>query len=171
MVLTEFFQNILNVSGDLSQPSNVTFQSSAFAESIKGTTFVSTNVLSPTIVPGSTQTIIDNLKNSFFDVTRFNLLALGESSIDISKALNENLTRIETDRKIDVESVANQQIQLNQLNERFSRQLSELGDALKDIGSGGFDIIKFFTDNPIFAGIGIGGLAVGGIVLFLVLKR
>ena len=171
MVLTEFFQNILNVSGDLSQPSNVTFQSSAFAESLKGTTFVSTNLLSPTIVSGSTQTIIDNLKNSFFDLTRLNLIGLGEASIDISKALNENLTRIEDDRKRDVEAVSNQQIQLNQLNERFSRQLSELGDALKNIGSGGFDPIKFFTDNPLIGGIGIGGLAVAGVVLFLVLKR
>ena len=170
MVLTDFFQNILNVSGDLSQPSNVTFQSSAFAESIKGTTFVSTNVLSPTIVSGSTQTIIDNLKNSFFDLTRFNLLALGAASEDISFALNENLTRIEIDRKIDVESVANQQIQINQLNERVSRQLSELGDAFKNIGSGGFDPIKFLFDNPIFAGIGIGGLAVAGVVLLVVLK-
>ena len=170
MVLTEAFKKILNVSGKLSQPSNVTFQTSAFAESIKGTTFVTTDVLSPLIIPGSTQTIIDNLKNSFFDLTRFNLLALGAASEDISFALNENLTRIETDRKIDVESVANQQIQLNQLNERFSRQLSELGDALKNIGSGGFDPIKFFTDNPLFAALGIGGLAVGGVVLLLVLR-
>ena len=170
MVLTEFFKNILNVSGDLSQPSNVSFQSSAFAESIKGTTFVSTNLLSPLIVSGSTQTIIDNLKNSFFDVSRLTDIALGEASIDISKALNEQITIREQQRAVDVESVANQQIQINQLNERFSRQLSELGDALKNIGSGGFDPIKFLFDNPIFAGIGIGGLLVGGVILLVVLK-
>ena len=170
MVLTEFFKNILNVSGDLSQPSNVTFQSSAFAESIKDTTFVSTNVLSPSIVPGSTQTIIDNLKNSFFDLTRLNLIGLGEASIDISTALNEQITIREQQRAIDIEQANNQQIQINQLNERFSRQLSELGDALKNIGSGGFDPIKFLFDNPIFAGIGIGGLAVAGVVLLVVLK-
>ena len=111
------------------------------------------------------------LKNSFFDVTRFNLIGLGEASLDISKALNENITIREQQRAIDIETVSNQQIQINQLNERLSRQVQELGEALKNIGSGGFDIIKFFTDNPIFAGIGIGGLAVGGVVLFLVLKR
>ena len=170
MVLTEFFQNILNVSGDLQTRTNVSFQTSAFEESIKGTTFVTTDVLRPSIIQDSTSIILENLKNSFFDVTRFNLLALGAASEDISFALNENLTRIETDRKIDVESVANQQIQINQLNERFSRQLQELGDALKNIGSGGFDPIKFFTDNPIFLGLGIGGLAVGGVVLLLVLR-
>ena len=157
MVLTDFFKNILNVSGDLSQPSNVSFQSSAFAESIKGTTFVTTDVLSPSIVSGSTQTIIDNLKNSFFDVTRFNLIGLGEASLDISKALNENITIREQQRAIDVETVSNQQIQINQLNERLSKQVSELGQAFSNLGSGGFDPIKFLFDNPIFAGIGIGG--------------
>ena len=171
MVLTDFFKNILNVSGDLSQPSNVSFQSSAFAESIKGTTFVTTDVLSPSIVSGSTQTIIDNLKNSFFDLTRLNLIGLGEASIDISKALNEQITIREDQRKIDVEQANNLQLQINTLNERVSVQLTELGDSLKDIGSGGFDPIKFFTDNPLIGGIGIGGLAVAGVVLFLVLKR
>ena len=170
MVLTEFFQNILNVSGKLSQPSNVTFQPSAFLESIKGTTFVTTDVLRPSIIQDSTSIILENLKKSFFDVTRFNLLALGEASLDISQALNENITIREQQRAIDVESVANQQIQINQLNERLSKQVQELGDALKNIGSGGFDPIKFFTDNPIFLGLGIGGLAVGGVVLLLVLR-
>ena len=170
MVLTEFFQNILNVSGKLSQPSNVTFQTSAFLKSIKGTTFVTTDVLRPSIIQDSTSIILENLKKSFFDVTRFNLLALGEASLDISQALNENITIREQQRAIDVESVANQQIQINQLNERLSKQVQELGDALKNIGSGGFDPIKFFTDNPIFLGLGIGGLAVGGVVLLLVLR-
>ena len=171
MVLTEFFQNILNVSGRLTEPSNVTFQSSAFAESIKGTTFVTTDVLRPSIIPDSTSIIIENLKNQFFDLTRLNLIGLGEASLDISSALNENITIRERQRAEDVEQVNNQQIQINQLNERLSKQVSELGESLKNIGSGGFDPIKFLTDNPIFAGIGIGGLVVGGVVLFLVLKR
>ena len=170
MVLTEFFQNILNVSGKLSQPSNVTFQTSAFLESIKGTTFVTTDVLRPSIIQDSTSIILENLKKSFFDVTRLKLTGLEEASFDISSALNENITIREDQRAFDQETVRNQQIQINQLNERLSRQVQELGDALKDIGSGGFDIIKFFTDNPIFAGIGIGCLAVGGVVLLLVLR-
>ena len=170
MVLTEFFQNILNVSGKLSQPSNVTFQTSAFAESIKGTTFVTTDVLRPSIIQDSTSIILENLKKSFFDVTRLNLIGLGEASIDISTALNEQITIREQQRAVDVESVANQQIQINQLNERLSKQVQELGQALSNLGSGGFDPIKFFTDNPIFLGLGIGGLAVGGVVLLLVLR-
>ena len=170
MVLTEFFQNLLNVSGDLSQPSNVTFQTSAFAESIKDTTFVTTDVLSPSIIQDSTGIILQNLKNQFFDISRLTDIALGEAAIDISGALNEQITIREQQRAIDVESVANQQLQINQINERVSKQLQELGDALGNIGAGGFDPIKFFTDNPIFLGLGIGGLAVGGVVLLLVLR-
>ena len=139
-------------------------------ETTTSTTFVTTDVLRPSIVPGRTQAIIDNLKKSFFDVTRLNLIGLGEASVDISKALNEQITIREQQRAIDVETVSNQQIQINQLNERLSRQVQELGDSLKDIGSGGFDPIKFFTDNPLFLGLGVGGLAVGGVVLFLVLR-
>ena len=170
MVLTELFQNILNISGDLQTRTNVSFQTSAFEESIRDTTFVTTNVLSPSIIQDSTSIILANLKNSFFDLTRLNLIGLGEASIDISTALNEQITIREQQRAIDVETVSKQQIQINQLNERLSRQVQELGDALKNIGSGGFDPIKFLFDNPIFAGIGIGGLAVGGVVLLLVLR-
>ena len=170
MVLTEFFQNILNVSGKLSQPSNVSFQTSAFLESIKGTTFVTTDVLRPSIIQDSTSIILENLKKSFFDLTTFNLEALGQATIGLKAATDEQIVIREKQRKVDVDQVNNQQIQINQLNERLSRQVQELGDALKDIGSGGFDPIKFFTDNPIFLGLGIGGLAVGGVVLLLVLR-
>jgi len=48
--------------------------------------------------------------------------------------------------------------------------VTELGESLKGISAGGFDPIKFFTDNPLIGGIGIGGLLVGGVVLLLVLR-
>lgn len=113
------------------------------------------------------------LPTSIFDTLRTNvanLIGLGEASIQISSALNENITIREQQRAIDTEAVRNQQIQINTLNERLSSQLQELGESFSNIGSGDFDPIKFFTDNPLIGGIGIGGLAVGAVVLLLVLK-
>ncbi len=119
----------------------------------------------------STQTIIDNLKESnLVNIISRNLIGLGQASIDISSALNENITIRENQRAIDVEAVKNQQIQINVLNERLSGQVSSLGESLSKITTEGFEPIKFLTDNPLVGGIGIGGLAVGGIVLLLLLK-
>lgn len=170
MVLTEFFENILNVSGDLQTKTNVTFQSSAFEESIKDTTFVTTNVLSPSIIADSTSIILQNLKNSFFDVTRINLLALGAASEEISFALDEQIIIRERQRAVDIDQANNLQIQLNVLNERLSSQVSEIGQSLTKLGESGSPL-EFLTNNPIIAGIGIGGLLVGGIILFVVLKK
>lgn len=97
--------------------------------------------------------------------------ALGLASIDISQALSEQIAIREQQRARDNEALQNTQIHIEQINERLSRQVTELGQSITDISKGGFDPIKFFTDNPILGGIGIGGLAVGAIVLLLVLKR
>lgn len=96
---------------------------------------------------------------------------LGEASIDISQALSEQVTIREQQRVFDQEALRNTQIVVGQINEKLSRQVTELGESLKGISTGGFDPIKFFTDNPLIGGIGIGGLVVGGIVLLLVLRR
>jgi len=115
--------------------------------------------------------ILDGLQSSNFLLrTQINELALGQASIDISKALNEQIVERERQRAVDNETVSNQQIQINVLNERLSKQVQELGESLSNIGQGGFDPIKFFTDNPLIGGIGIGGLAVAAVVLFVVLK-
>ena len=130
----------------------------------------------------STQTIIQNLQQRSFllnlpqfnlnEITKniANLIGLGEASIDISTAVNEQITIREEQRKRDIEQVNLLAIETGQLNERLSRQVQELGESLSNLGQGGFDPIKFFTDNPLIGGIGIGGLAVGGIVLLLVLR-
>jgi len=99
-----------------------------------------------------------------------NLLGLGQASLDISSALNENITIRENQRAIDQERANNLQIQLNSANERLSTQVQELGRALQNIGQGSFDPISFLTENPLIGGIGIGGLAVGAVVLLLVLR-
>lgn len=95
---------------------------------------------------------------------------LGEASIDISQALSEQVTIREQQRVFDQEALRNTQLALGEINERVSRQLIELGNSFSGISTGGFDPIKFFTDNPIIGGIGIGGLLVGGVVLLLVLR-
>jgi len=99
-----------------------------------------------------------------------NLIGLGQASLDISSALNEQITIRENQRKIDNESLQNTQLAIGQINERLSRQVTELSKSFSEINTGDFDPIKFFTDNPLIGGIGIGGLAVGAVVLLLVLK-
>ncbi len=162
--------------GFLSQPVTTPTGTGLFGTS---TAFTSTEAIIPQSeritsvfdsLQDSTNRILEGINNSFLRVTERNLIGLGEASLDISSALNENITIREEQRKIDVEQVENQQIQINVLNERLSKQVSELGESLSNIGSGGFDPIGFLTDNPLLGGIGIGGLLVGGVVLFLVLR-
>jgi len=103
-------------------------------------------------------------------VTTANLLGLGQASIDISTALSEQVAIREEQLARTQEAIRNQQISQNVINEAFTKSLGDLTKAFGDIGQGGFDPIKFITDNPLLGGIGIGGLLVGGVVLFLVLK-
>lgn len=100
-----------------------------------------------------------------------NLLGLGQASIDISQALSEQVTIREEQLARTQEAIRNQQIFTDEVNQRLSQQATELGQSLGDIGQGGFDPIKFFTDNPLIGGIGIGGLAVGAVVLLVLLRK
>jgi len=106
-----------------------------------------------------------------FENVQVPLFNLGEASKNITSALNENITIREQQRAIDQEAFTNQQILQTSINEGFTNALGDISKSLGDIGKGGFDPIKFFTDNPILGGIGIGGLAVGAVVLLVLLKR
>jgi len=99
-----------------------------------------------------------------------NLLGLGQASIDISQALSEQVTIREDQLARTQEAIRNNQILQTNINEQFTKAFGDLTNTLGNIGQGGFDPIQFFTDNPLIGGIGIGGLAVGAVVLFLVLK-
>jgi len=104
-------------------------------------------------------------------VTTQNLIGLGEASIDISNALSEQVTIRENNLVRIQDQFQNQQIALGQVNQRLSQDVTELGQSITDLGKGqNFDPVKFFTENPLIGGIGIGGLLVGGIVLFLLIK-
>lgn len=103
-------------------------------------------------------------------VTTQNLLGLGQASIDISQALSEQVTIREDQLARTQEAIRNNQLAQNSINEAFTKSLGDISNAFSDIGKGGFDPIKFFTDNPLIGGIGIGGLLVGGVVLLVLLR-
>jgi len=94
---------------------------------------------------------------------------LGQNQETLSSALNEQITIREEQSAKAFEAISNNQILQNSINEQLTKSLSDIGKSLGE-GTGGFDFIKFFTDNPLIGGIGIGGLLVGGVVLFLVVR-
>ncbi len=106
-----------------------------------------------------------------FEQVQVPLFELGQASLDISGALSEQVAIREEQLARTQEAIRNQQIFTDEVNQRLSQQVTELGQSLGDIGQGGFDPLKFFTDNPLLGGIGIGGLAVGAVVLFLLIKK
>jgi len=169
MVLTDFLRNLTSVN------------LAAVAEQARIEPLAPTQTISPQVAASpSFQKSLASLQNILAggelpetfreSVSTQSLLGLGQASIDISQALSEQVQIREEQRVKTQEQIRNQSIALGQVNERLSRQVTELGESLKGISTGGFDPIKFFTDNPLIGGIGIGGLLVGGVVLLLVLR-
>jgi len=171
MVLTEFLQNLSSGSlFNLAQqagetPQTITSQqvspAVASSASFQQAATIFQNILSGGELP-------ETFRES---VTSRNLLGLGEASIDISNALSQQVAIREEQLARTQEAIRNQQILTDSINERLSRQTTQLGESLKDLSTSTFDPIKFFTDNPLIGGIGIGGLVVGGVVLLILLKR
>jgi len=106
-----------------------------------------------------------------FEQVQVPLFNLDQATKGLSDAINEQITIRENQRAADQEQVRNQQIAQTSINEQFTTSLGDLSKSLGDIGKGGFDPIKFFTDNPLIGGIGIGGLAVGAVVLLVLLRK
>ena len=104
----------------------------------------------------------DNISDTFsqfrdvFELQAGQLVGLGEAAVGISGALSEQVTIREEQLARTQEQLRNQQLAINALIE---------GQA-----AAGFDPIKFFTDNPLIGGIGIGGLAVGAVILLIALR-
>lgn len=124
-----------------------------------------TQAAQPTISAGLFERVRQNISEAL-QLGRTQRVQLGEAAVDISQALSEQVAIREEQLARTQEAIRNQQIATTAINERLSAQVTELGESFK-----GFDPIKFFTDNPVFAGLGIGGLLVGGVVLLLLLRR
>jgi len=105
-----------------------------------------------------------------FEAVQVPLFNLQQNQSTFSSALNEQITIRENQRATDQESVNNLKIFTESVNERLSQQVTQLGKSLGDLSVASFDPIKFFTDNPLIGGIGIGGLLIGGVVLLVLLK-
>lgn len=174
MVLTEFLRNL--TSGNLA---TLASQAAAAPQTITRTTFPAPVVADPSFQ--SSLSIFSNilsggeLPETFRESTvTENLLGLGEASKTISDAVNQQIIIREQQQARTQEAIRNQQLFTESVNQRLSGQVTQLGQSLTQLSSAtgtGFDPIKFFTDNPLIGGIGIGGLAVGAVVLLLVLRR
>lgn len=104
-----------------------------------------------------------NVQNQIHD----NLIGLGNASVDISKALSEQDSKVQ-------EQFRQLTDFLNSFNERVSGQLIDLGGSVSDASAAATESnnpLGFIFDNPLLFGLGTGGLVVGGIVLILLLKR
>ena len=104
----------------------------------------------------------DNLSQTFTEIRDVlqlqtgQLVGLGEAAVGISGALSEQVTIREEQLARTQEQIRNQQIAIEAISE------GQAGAA--------FDPIKFLTDNPLIGGIGIGGLAVGAVILLILLR-
>ena len=98
-----------------------------------------------------------------------NQLLLGQASVDISKALTEQSSQVQ-------EQFGSLNQWLTDFQAQVSSQLTQLGGSVTDASNAagqdnGSNPLGFLFENPLFLGLGVGGLAVGGIALLLLLKR
>lgn len=103
-----------------------------------------------------------------------NQLEIGGALNTLSLGLNEQINVRETQRTETNSAIQMLAGSVEEVNARISQQLQQLGQAVSQTAEGGKTNINpfaFLTENPLFAGIGVGGLAVGGIVLLLLLRR
>jgi len=105
-----------------------------------------------------------------FENVQVPLFNLGEASKNISDALNENITIRENQRVEINDALKNNALFTTSVQEQLNEKIGDFQKQINDIGKGGLDPIKFFTDNPFLGGIGIGGLAVGAVILLVLLK-
>ena len=131
------------------------------------------------IIDYSRQLEVENSlsKTSLFNnlqINNRNLENLGLASLDISKALNDNIAIREKQREETFASINGLADIVASINERVSGQLQDLGQAVTDVSKaqdGTGNPLDFMFKNPILFGLGAGGLAVAGVALLLVLRR
>ena len=121
----------------------------------------------------------NGIPNSFDEeLQNQNLVNLGQSQIDFSTALNENIAIRESQRAETFDAINGLAAITGEINKRLSGQVSQLGQSLDDaanaqghsVGAGLDDLVNFFTRNPVALGLGAGGLIAAGVLIFLVIK-
>jgi len=168
MVLTEFLQNL--TSQNLL---TLARQATTAPQTIVGGTVVETGTATtfleriPTLI--SEQQLLTSVRTQ--QGIQKALAGLGEASLDISSALNEQITIREQQIDRINESLRNQQIFTTSVQEQTTKGLADITTAISDVGKGGFDPLQFIQDQPLLSGIGVGGLAVGAVILLLLLRR
>jgi len=112
-------------------------------------------------------------KTSTQALTDFNLVKLGEASVEISGALTQQIN-IREQQRAETFGVINVLADfIGGIDKRLSGQISELGTTVQTQNAGDplGDTISFFQDNPFFGGLGSGALLAGAAILgILILK-
>jgi hypothetical protein len=102
-----------------------------------------------------------------------NLFKLGSASQDLSGAIAQQAQVREEQRAETFSSINSLSEIVGQVNERLSTQVTNLGESVQQASSaasGKDNPLGFLTQNPLLFGLGVGGLAVAGIVLIIALK-
>jgi len=103
------------------------------------------------------------------DLASQNLVDLGESQVNLSEALNQNIQIRESQRQADLEFAQQIQGQINETNERLSGQITQLGQAVVEQnqkaeesaqGGGFLDAFKLPTGDDIKKIAIIGGIGI-----------
>ena len=141
-----------------------TITGGSFVESGQSSTFIES--ISLDFLPKLNELLNFNTQTQIHS----NLTGLGEASIDISNALNENIAIRETQRASTNQSLQNIVDYVNSVNERLSGQVVALGESQ---GGGAGGEIGGILDK-LGGIIGISGLTagiiIGGIIIFKVIK-
>ena len=108
----------------------------------------------------------------FRQTTNQNLLALGESQKEASAALQEQATTTAGAFAGLTEFIQDVQSQLGDVDKRLSKQLTQAGADITEVGAKSNGDGKPFWDNLASAlGVGVPVLAIGGIAALLLLRR
>jgi len=136
----------------------------ATRQATKSQNFISSKLTFDNILKGTLPTP----QAPFNIATNRNLIQLGLDTTALGQSTIDRFAETERNK----EDITGLKSFVNEINDRLSGQVTDLGDSLGDQGGDPLgDFIQGLKDNPLLAGLGTGALIAGGVVLFLVLRR